>query len=264
MPDVKLTDDDPPQDQRRKCPKEAIVVRMYYKEHLTDLVRLFGYSEISLDAVREKFKPLVEKYGRTLMEAAAEEIIFIDGTREPAVARLTDDARKLAGGILGRPSATTTLQSNQAENALAAIHDAASRNVTPQIRNDAPSANSAAGDSQRRAVKSKPSTDKPERLGRKEALRRFREWLNETKHSLVTIDHTRHQVQSSGAKLGTLDFILHWEPINRLVTVRNKLTPIQRHDMHEWQRIFGADFQAVRAWPANGPNGSTWHFHPIE
>lgn len=96
-----------PLEQTPKRPQEPLVMRMYYKQHLVDLVRLFGYSEMPMDEAREKLKPLVEKYGQTIMADAAEEIIFIDNAKMPAVARLTDHARKLAVGILGSPRKTT-------------------------------------------------------------------------------------------------------------------------------------------------------------
>jgi hypothetical protein len=103
MPDVDHPHADSSLERPRKCPQEPLVIRMYFKQHLIDLVRLFGYSEIPLDEAREKLKPLVDKYGKELMATAAEEIVFIDNSRSPAIARLTDHARKLAVGILGSP-----------------------------------------------------------------------------------------------------------------------------------------------------------------
>lgn len=236
---------------------------MYFKQHLTDLVRLFGNSEIPLPEAREKLKPLVDKYGKELMESAAEEIIFIDGSHDHAIARLTDDARKLAVQLIGRPPATTASGTRQTQNEAAEEGDGNSRNGTPQIQDNASSANSVTGQSHAQTAKSEPLNSTPHRLGRKKALVHFREWLIETKQPFATADHAQ-QVQSSGAKFGTLDFILYGEPVNRLVTVRNKLTAVQRHDMQEWQRIFGTDFQATRAWPEDAPDGSSWQFHSIE
>lgn len=43
-----------------------------------------------------------------------------------------------------------------------------------------------------------------------------------------------------------------------------KPTPVQRRDMHEWQRIYGTEFEPVHAWPENGPDGPIWQFHPVE
>src|SRR5258708_18097098 len=99
--------DDPPAEsppeQTAARPREPLYLRLFYQSHLTDLVRLFGYSEIPDEEARKKLKPIVEKYGKKKMEAAVEEIVFIDDTKSPAVARLTDHARKLALQILGSP-----------------------------------------------------------------------------------------------------------------------------------------------------------------
>lgn len=37
-------------------PQEPLCIRMYFQKHLTDLVRLFGYDEISVEQAREKLK----------------------------------------------------------------------------------------------------------------------------------------------------------------------------------------------------------------
>ena len=86
-----------------KRPREPLYIRMYFQNHLTDLVRLFGYDEIPLERAREELKPLIDKYGQKILEEAVEEIIFIDGTKTPPVARLTDHARTLARQLLGSP-----------------------------------------------------------------------------------------------------------------------------------------------------------------
>ena len=46
---------------------------------------------------------LTEKYGRTLIEEATDEIIEIDKSSDPPVARLTQEARKLSFQLLGPP-----------------------------------------------------------------------------------------------------------------------------------------------------------------
>lgn len=93
-----------PREQIATRPREPLYLRMFFQSHLTDLVRAFGYDEIPLEDAREKLKPLVAKFGREKMEAAAEEIIVIDESKSPAVVRLTDHARKLAVQILGSPA----------------------------------------------------------------------------------------------------------------------------------------------------------------
>jgi hypothetical protein len=70
---------------------------------MTEIVRLMGYDELPLDDARERLRPLLAEYGKERIEEGCAELITIDDAREPAVARLSDEARKLAVQILGRP-----------------------------------------------------------------------------------------------------------------------------------------------------------------
>lgn len=103
MPEGERSNSDDPAQPPQKRPREPLYLRMYFQSHLTDLVRLFGYREISLDQARKELTPLIEKYGKQVMVDAAEEIVFIDNSKTPEVARLSDQARKLARQLLGRP-----------------------------------------------------------------------------------------------------------------------------------------------------------------
>lgn len=89
----------------RKQPRAPLVLRMYAQRHMVDVVRLFGYAEIPVDEARRRIRELVEKYGRAAVEAATDEIVFVDDSKQPAVARLSDEARRLVIQILGRPTA---------------------------------------------------------------------------------------------------------------------------------------------------------------
>lgn len=118
-------------------------MRMHFKQEFVDLVRLFGYSEIPIPEAREKVKPLIDKYGQKLIEAAAEEIIFVDNAATPEVARLTDHARKLAVQILGSPRPTgpaaTSPVSQVAAEPLTTVNDERSCNgaAAGRIQSDA-------------------------------------------------------------------------------------------------------------------------------
>jgi hypothetical protein len=83
--------------------KQPLWHRMYFQRHLTDIIRAFGYESVPIEEARERVKPLVETYGRPLIEAGTEELIVVDNSQSPVVARLSDEARKLAVQILGRP-----------------------------------------------------------------------------------------------------------------------------------------------------------------
>jgi hypothetical protein len=93
-----------------KKPKAPLWQRMYFQRHMTDVVRAFGYRSVPLEETRDLLKPLLDTYGRTLVQSATDEIIVIEGPHETPVARLTDEARKLAIQILGRPPEQRALQ----------------------------------------------------------------------------------------------------------------------------------------------------------
>jgi len=92
-----------PAPEGRKSSQRPLYLRMYSQRHLVDLVRLVGYCDIPLDDMRERVKPLVETYGRSVMEAATREILIVDDGQSPPVVRLTEEARRLAVQLLGRP-----------------------------------------------------------------------------------------------------------------------------------------------------------------
>src|SRR5438445_1965577 len=90
--------------------KRPLCQRLYFEAHLTDLVRLLGHQGLPLPDAQAQFALLLLKYGDGKMRAAAEEITAIDHTQQPPVARLTDQARKLAFQILGFPPTSEVQQ----------------------------------------------------------------------------------------------------------------------------------------------------------
>lgn len=86
----RTTDQTEPTPEGRKPPQRPLYLRMYCQQHLIDLVRLFGYRDIPLDDVRERLKPLVETYGRPVMQAATGEILLVDDGQTPPVVRLAE------------------------------------------------------------------------------------------------------------------------------------------------------------------------------
>jgi hypothetical protein len=82
--------------------KQPLYLRLYFRRHMVEIVRMFGHASIPIEQAREQLRPLVETYGKTAMEDAAEEILFIDDSQSPAIVRLTDEARQLAIPLIGR------------------------------------------------------------------------------------------------------------------------------------------------------------------
>jgi hypothetical protein len=87
----------------RKKPKQPLWHRMYFQKSMTDVVRLMEYDELPVEEARARLMPLIETYGKAAIEEAARELVIVDDTKTPAVARLSDEARALAIQILGRP-----------------------------------------------------------------------------------------------------------------------------------------------------------------
>jgi hypothetical protein len=94
----------PPQSAvKPRTKQQPLYMRMFMDKHMTALVRAVGHAGFPASEGPERMKPLVEEFGEPLMRAAADEVVEIDHTRDPPLARLTSHARKLAVGLLGRP-----------------------------------------------------------------------------------------------------------------------------------------------------------------
>jgi hypothetical protein len=87
--------------------RQPLCVRLYFEAHLVDLVRLIGYRSLPVAEAKERFAPLVERYGKETINAAIRELMEVDSTREPPVARLNRAAREAAWQLLGPPQAAT-------------------------------------------------------------------------------------------------------------------------------------------------------------
>lgn len=79
--------------------KHPLSVRIYFEPHLTEMVRLVGYTTYPMEEGKNRLRPLVEKYGRDRINAAAHDIL--DMRNE--VVRLNTKARRAAWQLLGPP-----------------------------------------------------------------------------------------------------------------------------------------------------------------
>jgi hypothetical protein len=89
-----------PHQAKKKAPggKQPLYIRLYFRRHMTELVQLIGYREVSLDEMRKQLVPLVEQYGQETITDATDEIVEII-----EVARLKQEVRRVARQILGPP-----------------------------------------------------------------------------------------------------------------------------------------------------------------
>jgi hypothetical protein len=83
--------------------RQPLVVRLYFHPPLFELARVIGYGGLPAPVAKEKIRPLAEKYGRAVMEAAVGELVQIDHSSDPPTARLTEAARKACWQLLGPP-----------------------------------------------------------------------------------------------------------------------------------------------------------------
>jgi hypothetical protein len=74
---------------------------LYFEPHLTELVRLIGYQAMPVPEAKERMAPLVAKYGKEKINAGIKELLEIDGSQQPSLARLNAATRKAAWQMLG-------------------------------------------------------------------------------------------------------------------------------------------------------------------
>ena len=100
--------------KRKRTKKKPLWCRIIYDVQMVALVRLLGHAGMPLKEMRDKAKPLVEKFGRERLQEAADEIVETIGDGDDAIVRLTEQAQKLAIQLIGRPrteSSTATADS---------------------------------------------------------------------------------------------------------------------------------------------------------
>jgi hypothetical protein len=78
-------------------------LRLYQEPHLTAIVRLLGYDGLPAPEAKERLKPLCEQFSQERMQAAVKELVEIDSSADPPVARLSATVRRLAWQLLGPP-----------------------------------------------------------------------------------------------------------------------------------------------------------------
>lgn len=234
-----------------KDKRESLHTRLYFKAHLTEIARAFRYDCVPLDEARDRLAKLSHSYGQTLIADGAEELIEIRSTAAGEVACLKDNVRKIAAALLGKPPADAVPRINRtSSDGPTEITDPLSDDIAGEmdLRDDEPGddAHVSSCESMRNTENSltKPISNlapcirltphnsadaqgKPVRLPRKQVLVHFQEWLREAKQPFVAVDAAKHRKFADG-KLSTLDFILYEEPLNKLVTVRQKLSARER------------------------------------
>jgi hypothetical protein len=105
-----------PSAKRKREKRPPLWWRITFEEHMVALVRLLGHEGVPVKDLRETAKPLVEKFGRVRLQAAADEITETVGDGDNAVVRLTEQARKLAVHLIGPFKPATMPQAGSFES----------------------------------------------------------------------------------------------------------------------------------------------------
>jgi hypothetical protein len=97
------------------------------------------------------------------------------------------------------------------------------------------------------------------KLPRDRAIQEFKRWLIVTQRSFTNVP-PKTVAALRDKKVLVPDGIVDG---TELVTVRQMISAKQRSDMHMWLTHFGDDYEAVRAWKREGPEGATWTWEVI-
>ena len=149
------------------------------------LVRLLGRTGMPLKEMRDKAKPLVEKFGRERLQEAVDEIVETTGDEDDAIVRLTEQAQKLAIQLIGRPR--TESSTAAADNIAAGSHPPAhieSEAISPTTETNSATTLSEPNLSPSIAASSSPPTasaapiESSRTLAREQTEDGSREWTN--------------------------------------------------------------------------------------
>ncbi len=91
--------------KKKRTRKPPLWHRIIFDDAMVALVRLLGHDGVRRSELPDKAKPLIEKFGRERLQEVADEIVEIIGDGNDEIARLTEQARKLAVQLIGRPRA---------------------------------------------------------------------------------------------------------------------------------------------------------------
>jgi hypothetical protein len=228
--------------QRSSNKESSLSMRIFFQRHYTDLVRMVGHGLPESEG-REKIQPLIAQYGDAKMREAVAELIEIDRSQEPPIARLTERARMLAKALLGpppRPTAPAT--SNGAETA-----SVASRT------NDDPASQDTAAEQIEKAVKAPRSSVIP----------RFLDFLRQSGKQFDLAEDAKRESTSDQAAMAVLDVIVSEPKVNWLIAIRRSLRPGEQAALRRLSALYGPGFHPARAWPSVGNRGWVWKRYPV-
>lgn len=217
-------------------------MRIYFQRHYTDLVRMVGHGLPEAEG-REKIQPLIAQYGDAKMRAAIAELVEIDRSQKPPIARLTERARMLAKALLSPPPIPA---------ALATSIGADTPSVASQV-NDDPASPDEAADQTEKLVKAPRSSVVP----------RFLDFLRQSGKKFDLAEDAKRESTSDEAAMAVLDVIVSEPKVNWLIAIRRNLRPGEQAALRRLSALYGPDFQPARVWPPIGINGWVWKRYSV-
>lgn len=209
--------------------KAPLYLRLYFQSHLTEIVRLIGYADVPVDEARERLEALVTRFGNEKIVAACQEILEVDTGKEPNVARLKAEVRRLAFQILGPPPKSVRAVGGSSATA-------------PTISNEQSGLS---------------PTTKPINMPRHYVMGQYEEHLAATK-----LQFTKHAELVKRTPclelLPALDYVVVRRKMRLLVAVRPALRGSQAAQMIAYGDALLANHSPVRVWPVEGPSGWEW------
>lgn len=246
----------------------SLAIRLGKELLLQRIVQTFGDDVLTLDAARDRLRPLLDQFGNRAMDIALEELIDIDDVKVPHTSQLKPDVRRLAIPILGsQPAKTAERPADSPAEMLESLPENIDgegdlRDDEPLDEEELPRAGNTASNTVTAPEWLVPhdadeARGKIVRLSRSEILMAFADWIKDTGQ----VGHmlSQEQLQSFSPQTRTVpDYILTSDDESKLVTVRPKMSMAQRHDLEEWQKVFGTDYAVVRVWPVKNYLGWVW------
>ena len=217
---------------------QALLMRLYTSPVHTTIVRLMGHDTWDEFYARDQLIRLMRHSGVEAVMAAASELITVSHEHEIPVARLKDEVRQFAVGILGRPAPE-------------------SLNTPPVLRR----------------VPRVPQSDVPPEMPapdcrlvafpRAEVVDRY------AKHLWAQL--LTHEV-AKNASLPvwtlslppTIDFVVHRRDEHHLIAVRKRLGKSARAELRRLLSSLGQTWRAARIWPIESSKGWLWEHEWVD
>jgi hypothetical protein len=138
------------------------------------------------------------------------------------------------------------------------------REITRVVTPGAMEEDDAPNTMKRQATRNAPVEGRAVRQPRHFVLKQFEAWLNQASLAFVAVDDVRRTTPAIAPHVGALDFIVLRGDEKLLVTVRPHLQAKHLKAFSELQTIFGPEYQPMRIWPTEGPDGWIWQDHPVD